>query len=68
MPKTDPTPAARRPTTSSPRAEAARYLKLPLRTINEYSAQGRVPSVKLGRHRRYSRRDLEALVAKGGDR
>ncbi len=67
MPTTDPTPAATADDVLTA-PEAARYLKLPLRTLNEYSAQGRVPSVKLGRHRRFSRRDLEALVSKGGGR
>jgi excisionase family DNA binding protein len=42
--------------------EAAVLLKLSPRTVGEYGARGVLPSVKIGRHRRFSRRQLEALI------
>jgi excisionase family DNA binding protein len=42
--------------------EAAALLKLSPRTVGEYGARGVLPSVKIGRHRRFSRRQLEALI------
>jgi excisionase family DNA binding protein len=42
--------------------EAAALLKLSPRTVGEYGARGVLPSVKIGRHRRFSRRQLEALM------
>jgi excisionase family DNA binding protein len=43
--------------------EAAALLKLSPRTVGEYGARGVLPSVKIGRHRRFSRRRLEELMA-----
>jgi excisionase family DNA binding protein len=43
----------------------AELLKLSPRTVGEYAARGVLPSVKIGRHRRFSRRQLEALMAAG---
>jgi excisionase family DNA binding protein len=45
--------------------EVAELLKLSPRTVGEYGARGVLPSVKIGRHRRFSRRQLEALMAVG---
>jgi excisionase family DNA binding protein len=42
--------------------EVAAMLKLPARTVAEYAARGVLPSVKIGRHRRFSRRELEGLM------
>jgi excisionase family DNA binding protein len=45
--------------------EVAELLKLSPRTVGEYGARGVLPSVKIGRHRRFSRRQLETLIAVG---
>ncbi len=45
--------------------EVAALLKLSPRTVGEYAARGVLPSVKIGRHRRFSKRQLEALMASG---
>ena|SRR5438309_40885 len=45
--------------------EVAEFLKLSPRTVGEYGARGVLPSVKIGRHRRFSRRQLETLIAVG---
>jgi excisionase family DNA binding protein len=45
--------------------EVAELLKLSPRTVGEYGAGGVLPSVKIGRHRRFSRRQLETLIAVG---
>jgi excisionase family DNA binding protein len=42
--------------------EVATFLQLSPRTGAEYGARGVLPSVKIGRHRRFSRRQLEALM------
>jgi len=42
--------------------DVATLLQLSPRTVAEYGARGVLPSVKIGRHRRFSRRQLEALV------
>jgi len=46
-------------------ADAADYLQIPLRSVHEYAARGELPSVRIGRHRRFSRAALEALVERG---
>lgn len=45
--------------------EVAALLKLSPRTVGEYSARGVLPSVKIGRHRRFSKRQLEGLIGSG---
>jgi excisionase family DNA binding protein len=42
--------------------EAAELLKLPYSTVAQYCRDGKVPSLKLGRHRIVLRRKLEALL------
>jgi excisionase family DNA binding protein len=49
-------------------SEVARLLQLSPRTVAEYGARGLLPSVKIGRHRRFSRRQLEAMMAEGQTR
>jgi excisionase family DNA binding protein len=49
-------------------SEVARLLQLSPRTVAEYGARGLLPSVKIGRHRRFSRRQLEAMMAEGHTR
>src|SRR5207245_10351809 len=48
--------------------EVAELLKLSPRTLGEYGARGVLPSVKIGRHRRFSRRQLETLMAAGQEK
>ena len=45
--------------------EVATLLRLSPRTVAEYGARGVLPSVKIGRHRRFSKRQLEAVMADG---
>jgi excisionase family DNA binding protein len=45
--------------------EVAALLKLSPRTVGEYGARGLLPSVKIGRHRRFSKRQLEGLIGSG---
>lgn len=45
--------------------EVAALFQLSPRTVAEYGARGVLPSVKIGRHRRFSRRQLEAVMARG---
>jgi excisionase family DNA binding protein len=45
--------------------EVAALVKISPRTVGEYGARGTLPSVKIGRHRRFSKRQLEALMASG---
>ena len=42
--------------------EVAEYLQIPLRSVHEYAARGQLPSVLIGRHRRFSRAAVEAVV------
>jgi excisionase family DNA binding protein len=42
--------------------QVAPLFKLSPRTVSEYGARGVLPSVKIGRHRRFSRRRLEDLL------
>jgi excisionase family DNA binding protein len=48
--------------------QVAALFKLSPRTVSEYGARGVLPSVKIGRHRRFSRRQLEALIWAGQER
>ncbi len=46
-------------------AEVATVLRIPSSTAYELARTGRIPNVKIGRHRRVSREWLEGLAAKG---
>jgi excisionase family DNA binding protein len=46
-------------------ADVAEYLHIPVRSVHEYAARGELPSVRIGRHRRFSRAALEAVVKRG---
>ena len=46
-------------------ADVAEYLQIPVRSVHEYAARGELPSVRIGRHRRFSRAALEAVVERG---
>ena len=43
-------------------AEVARLLRLPVGTVHDYARRGILPSQKLGRHRRFIRADVEAVM------
>ena len=43
-------------------AEVADYLQIPVRSVHEYAARGELPSVRIGRHRRFSRAAVEAVL------
>jgi excisionase family DNA binding protein len=42
--------------------EVAEYLQIPVRSVHEYATRGELPSVRIGRHRRFSRRAVEAVM------
>lgn len=44
-------------------AEVADWLRVPEKTVADWAVHGRIPSLKLGRHRRISRLALEAWLA-----
>jgi excisionase family DNA binding protein len=46
-------------------SEVAKLFQLSPRTVAEYGARGVLPSVKIGRHRRFSRRQLEHVMTGG---
>lgn len=37
---------------------------LPAKTVNQYARQGRLPSVWIGKHRRFNRPEVEAAIAR----
>ena len=37
---------------------------VPVKTINQYAREGRLPSVWIGKHRRFNRPDVEDAVAR----
>jgi excisionase family DNA binding protein len=43
--------------------EAAEYLRLPVRSVPQYAHAGELPSVKIGRHRRFRRSSVERWLA-----
>jgi len=43
-------------------AQVADFLQIPVRSVHEYAARGELPSVRIGRHRRFSRAAVEAVV------
>jgi len=43
-------------------AEVANYLQIPVRSVHDYAARDELPSVRIGRHRRFSRAALEAVM------
>jgi excisionase family DNA binding protein len=42
--------------------EAAKLLRLKPTTLADYARRGKVPSVQIGKHRRYVRADLEGWL------
>jgi excisionase family DNA binding protein len=47
-------------------AEAASYLRLTQKTVRHRVAEGTIPSVKVGRSRRFRRSEIEAWIEAGG--
>jgi excisionase family DNA binding protein len=62
---TTPRPAPLRAQDVMTAAEVAEYLQIPVRSVHEYAARGELPSVRIGRHRRFSRAAVEAVVERG---
>lgn len=46
--------------------EVARKLLggVPVKTVNQYAREGRIPSLFIGKHRRFSRRAVEAAITR----
>jgi excisionase family DNA binding protein len=44
-------------------AQVAAWLQLPVRSVHQYAERGELPSVRIGRHRRFSRAAIERLVS-----
>jgi len=47
--------------------DAANYLRLPVSTIYRSAQDGRVPAVKVGKHRRFPRENLQLLFGQKGE-
>jgi excisionase family DNA binding protein len=43
--------------------QLAELLQMKRSTVEDYARRGLIPSIKLGRHRRYVRSDVEAALA-----
>jgi excisionase family DNA binding protein len=43
--------------------EASEYLRVPQRSLYQYAARGELPSVKIGRHRRFRRSSIDRWLA-----
>lgn len=72
MPTTRSTPARRAPDPPGPRsvlddvmtsAQTAEILGLRVSTVEDYARRGLLPSIKLGRHRRFLRSQVEQAIA-----
>lgn len=55
---TDPSASPNRDILTSP--EVAEWLRVPQTWVEQAARDGRIPSMKIGRRRRYSRADIEA--------
>ena len=47
--------------------EVSDYLKIPVSTVYKLAQDGKVPAVKVGKHWRFLKRDLELLFAQKRD-
>jgi excisionase family DNA binding protein len=47
--------------------EVSDYLKIPVSTVYKLAQDGKVPAVKVGKHWRFLRRDLELLFVQRKD-
>jgi len=46
--------------------EVSGYLKIPISTVYKLAQSGKVPAVKVGKHWRFLKKDLEDLFEKAG--
>lgn len=44
--------------------EVSHYLKIPISTVYKLAQDGKVPAVKLGKHWRFMKKDLDHLFAR----
>ncbi len=44
--------------------EVSHYLKIPLRTVYKLAQDRRVPAIKLGKHWRFMKKDVDQLFAR----
>lgn len=42
--------------------DVAQWLKVPISTVRNKGASGEIPSVKIGRHRRYDRSEVQRWI------
>lgn len=47
--------------------EVAHYLRMPVSTIYKLAQDGRVPAVKVGKHWRFLKKNLQLLFAQKGE-
>ena len=47
--------------------EAANFLRIPVSTIYKLAQEGKIPAVKVGKHWRFLKKDLQLLFAKKGE-
>jgi excisionase family DNA binding protein len=47
--------------------EVSKYLRLPVSTIYKLAQDGKLPGVKVGKHWRFLKKDLQLLFAKKGE-
>ncbi len=47
--------------------EVSHYLKVPVSTIYKLAQDGKVPAIKVGKHWRFLKRDIELLFAQKRD-
>ena len=47
--------------------DAASYLRMPVSTIYRLAQDGRIPAVRLGKHWRFMKKDLQLLFVQKGE-
>ncbi len=47
--------------------EVARYLRIPASTVYKLAQNGKIPGVKMGKHWRFLKKDLQNLFVKKGE-
>jgi len=47
--------------------EVAKYLRMPVSTIYKLAQNGKIPGVKMGKHWRFLKKDLQNLFVKKGE-
>jgi excisionase family DNA binding protein len=46
--------------------EAANFLRIPVSTIYKFAQEGKVPAIKVGKHWRFLKKDLQLLFVQKG--